>query len=95
MAEWEDGSSNLGSTNSERRQSIIDAFQISADEEAELDWLKDKYQEARSNGVEEKYVKVFDNVLLICEDEQIAGRLGYETQQQITSRLVEATQPRT
>ena len=92
LAEWEDESSVMGSTNAERRQRIIDAFQISADEEDELDWLKSRYTEAKGNDQTDRYFKVFDNVLLICEDEKIADTLGYGTKNQITTRLTEATQ---
>ena len=89
LDEWALGSTILGSTNAERRTAIINSFSISAEEESDLDFIKQKYDDAVTNGKDVEFRKILDNVLLLAEQE----RLGYGVKANIVTRLNEASGP--
>lgn len=93
MDEWAGKSDNLGSTPGERRQSVINAFNISAAEESELDFLVGLYQDANTNGIVDNFRKVFDNCVMLAENTDVSGALGYDTEASIVARLQAASSP--
>ena len=88
LDEWALGSSVLGNNNAQRRTAVINAFNISASEEADLDFIADKYVDAVTNGKSVEFSKILDNVLLLAEQEMFYGLKA-----DIVTRLNEASGP--
>lgn len=63
-------------------------FNIQASEEAELDWLKARYNDAETNGKAEQFALVFTHVVSLVEN-----GCFYTTKAEVQARLVTASGP--
>lgn len=81
MSEWADGATGFS------RASIISAFGLVLDDEAELDALKAIYDSANTNAKKQRLLKTFDNIVMLLNK----GDTGwYATKAEINARLTEA-----
>lgn len=82
MSEWADGAAGFS------RTTIIAGFQLTADDETELDALKAIYDLANTDKKRARLLKAFDNVLMLAEDSNDSG--FYTTKAEINARLTQA-----
>ena len=81
MSEWADGASGFN------RASIIAAFQLTVEDEAELDSLKAIYDSANTDAKKRRLLKVFDNIVMLAGDNELGW---YQTKAEINARLTQA-----
>lgn len=79
MYEWADGAPGF------TRVTIISSFALTPADEVELDWLKARWEDAKTNGKERQFRAALDNVLLLAENSDETG--FYNTVPEITARL--------
>jgi hypothetical protein len=82
MAEWADGAVGFS------RATIISGFNLTTDDETELDALKAIYDSANTSAKKQRLLKAFDNILMLAEDSDDSG--FYTTKAAITARLAQA-----
>lgn len=81
MSEWADNAVGFS------RATIISAFGLTADDEAELDALKTLYDRANTNAKKRRLLRVFDNIMMLVNDNELGF---YQTKAEINARLNEA-----
>ena len=82
MSEWADGAAGFS------RATIISGFELTVDDETELDQLKAIYDSANTNAKKQRLLKTFDNIVMLAEDFNDSGFYG--TKALINARLNEA-----
>lgn len=70
------------------RADVISLHDITPAEEAELDWLKARYQDAITNGKLAEFSQVLDNVIILAEKQMF-----YDTKAKVQARLTAASGP--
>ena len=81
MSEWVDGAAGFS------RASIIAEFQLTLDDEPELDQLKIIYDSANTNAKKQRLLKAFDSVVMLASDRDTSF---YKSKVDINARLTEA-----
>jgi len=81
MSEWEDGAIGFS------RATIIAAFELTVDDETELDALKAVYDSANTNAKRQRLLKAFDNIAMLVNDNELGF---YQTKAEINARLTDA-----
>lgn len=80
MSEWADGASGFN------RTSIIAAFGLVTEDEAELDSLKSIYDSANTDAKKRRLLKVFDNICMLAGDNELGW---YQTKAEVNARLTQ------
>ncbi len=81
MSEWADGATGFS------RATIIVAFDLTSDDESDLDVIKSIWDTANTNAKRLRLRKAFDNVLMLAGDSDLGF---YSTNASIVARLTEA-----
>ncbi len=81
MSEWAAGASGFD------RASIIAAFGLVTEDEAELDALKVIYDSANTDKKKLNLLKAFDNICMLAGDNELGW---YQTKAEINARLTQA-----
>lgn len=81
LSEWADGAPGFS------RATIIAQFDLTADDEAELDILKAHYNSANTNAKKLRLRKALDNILMLIGDQDLTF---YPTNAEVNARLTEA-----
>jgi len=70
------------------RVTIISGFQLTANDETELDALKAIYDSANTNAKKQRLLKAFDSIVMLAESSNEHG--FYTTKAKINTRLTQA-----
>jgi len=81
LSEWADGAPGFS------RATIISQFNLTVDDEAELDILKAHYDSANTNAKKLRLRKTLDNILMLIADRELTF---YVTNAEVNARLTEA-----
>ena len=81
MSEWADGAAGFS------RATLITEFNLSVDEESDLDVIKSIYDSANTNAKRQRLLKAFDSVVMLASDREVTF---YKDNATILARLNEA-----